>query len=85
MSTQNETTNLLLIKHPDLKPFMSFMKIYSSFDESGKLLERWVKDEETGIWRNITQEEILKQKILDAQKEIDKLDAKLAKIADKEI
>ena len=85
MSTQIETTNLLLIKHPDLKPYMSFMKKYSSFDESGRLLERWVKDEETGVWRDITKEEILKQKILDAQKEIDKLDAKLAKFADKEI
>lgn len=85
MSTQIETTNLLLIKHPDLKPFVSFMKKYSSFDESGRLLERWVKDEETGVWRDITKEEILKQKILDAQKEIDKLDAKLAKFADKEI
>lgn len=84
MSTQNETTNLLLAKHPDLKPFMSFAKIYSSFDIDGKLLERWVKDEETGEWRDITEEERLKQEILDAQREIDKLNAKMAKLADKE-
>lgn len=84
MSTQTETTNLLLIKHPDLKPFMSFMKKYSSFDEHGRLLERWVKDEETGVWHDITKEEILKQEILDAQKEIDKLNAKIAEFADEE-
>lgn len=84
MSTQIETTNLLLIKHPDLKPFMSFMKKYSSFDANGRLLERWVKDEETGVWRDITKEEILKQEILDAQREIDKLNAKIAKFADEE-
>ena len=77
MSTQIETTNLLLIKHPDLEPYLSFMNKYSSFDESGKLLERWVKDEETGVWHDITREELLKQEILDAQKEIDKLDAKI--------
>ena len=76
MSTQIETTNLLLIKHPDLEPYLSFMNKYSSFDESGKLLERWIKDEETGVWHDITREELLKQEILDAQKEIDKLDAK---------
>lgn len=81
MSTQIETTNLLLIKHPDLEPYMSFMKNYSSFDENGQLLERWVKDEKTGVWRDITREELLKQEILDAQKEIDKLDDKLAKQA----
>ena len=79
MSTQIETTNLLLIKHPDLEPYLSFMNKYSSFDESGKLLECWVKDEETGVWHDITREELLKQEILDAQKEIDKLDAKIAK------
>ena len=79
MSTQTETTNLLLIKHPDLKPYRSCMKEYSAFDENGKLLERLVKDEETGIWRDITREELLKQEILDAQKEIDKLNAKIAK------
>ena len=79
MNTQIETKNLLLIKHPDLRPYISFMNKYSSFDNEGKLLERWVKDEETGAWRDITREELLKQAILDAQNEIDKLDAKLAK------
>lgn len=78
MSTQIETTNLLLIKHPDLEPYLPFMNKYSSFDENGKLLGRWVKDEETGVWHDITREELLKQEILDAQKEIDKLDAKIA-------
>ena len=81
MSTQIETTNLLRIKHPDLEPVMSVMKNYSSFDENGQLLERWVKDEKTGVWRDITREELLKQEILDAQKEIDKLDDKIAKQA----
>ena len=79
MNTQIETKNLLLIKHPDLEHLLSFMNKYSSFDNEGKLLERWVKDEETGVWRDITREELLKQAILDAQNEIDKLDAKLAK------
>ena len=78
MSTQIDTANLLLIKHPDVEPYLPFMNKYSSFDDSGKLLERWVKDEKTGVWHDITREELLKQEILDAKKEIDKLNAKIA-------
>lgn len=78
MSTQIETTNLLLIKHPDVEPYLPFMSKYSLFDDNGKLLERWVKDEKTGVWHDITREELLKQEILDAKKEINKLDAKIA-------
>ena len=78
MSTQIETTNLLLIKHPDVEPYLPFMNKYSSFDDNGKLLERWGKDEKTGVWHDITREELLKQEILDAKKEIDKFNAKIA-------
>ena len=78
MSTQIETTNLLLIKHPDVEPYLPFMNKYSSFDDNGKLLERWVKDEKTGVWRDVTRQELLKQEILAAKKEIDKFNAKIA-------
>ena len=67
----------ILDKHPDLEPFIGFMKTYSSYDTDGQLIEKLVKDESTGDWKDITEQERLKMEILAAQRELEKLQEKI--------
>lgn len=64
-------TNLLLQKHPNLEDYLtSDTKTYTVTDIDGNIVESWLLTS-TG-WQDITEQELLKEKIRKAKEELSK-------------
>ena len=64
-------TNLLLQKHPNLEDYLTpDTKTYTVTDIDGNIVESWLRTS-TG-WQDITEQELLKEKIRKAKEELSK-------------
>ena len=64
-------TNLLLQKHPNLEDYLTpDTKTYTVTDIDGNIIESWLRTS-TG-WQDITEQELLKEKIRKAKEELSK-------------
>ena len=64
-------TNLLLQKHPNLKDYLTpDTKTYTVTDIDGNIVESWLRTAKG--WQDITEQELLKEKIRKAKEELSK-------------
>ena len=62
--------------HPDLANDFatnSKLKAYKLLDNNGKIIEKWVRDEQTGEMVDITERVLLEQYIEDQKRELEKI------------
>ena len=64
-------TNLLLQKHPNLEDYLTpDTKTYTVTDIDGNIVESWLRT--SAGWQDITEQELLKEKIRKAREELSK-------------
>lgn len=62
--------------HPDIAPDFETnegLKSYKLLDDNGKVVEKWVRDEDTGEMVDITERVLLEQYIADQKEELERL------------